>query len=319
MKFAWVVETLARFGDIASIEVYGDDRAHLRMKSGEEHEVSGGSNDVNGTICIQDIELGDIDVEWRHISSIEFMQAPADIPPRANRLYGIVETSSGRFEGHVQWDKQECLATDILNANSDGVDLEIAMGSIREIDRHSGASCRVLLDDGRELLLDGTNDVDNGNRGIMVEDRRIGRVTIPWATFERLQFLEAPESGQGYDRFYGGGGHLRGNVIDLDGRSSFGDIVFDLDETKGWEMLNGSFREIEFEIPFMNVASIAPHGSNASQVILRSGETLELRDSHDVSHQNDGLLIVRDGDWENPLYLDWKRVARIEFESGHTQ
>ena len=44
------------------------------------------------------------------------------------------------------------------------------------------------LDDGRKLRLRGSNDVDDDNRGILVEDPRYGRVEISWDDFERLEF-----------------------------------------------------------------------------------------------------------------------------------
>lgn len=46
--------------------------------------------------------------------------------------------------------------------------------------------------------LRGANDVDEDNRGVMVEDPRYGRVTIPWKEFDKVTFSDPAGSGPGY-------------------------------------------------------------------------------------------------------------------------
>ena len=72
---------IARFGDIARIAVTGDSDADVRMKSGSSFAVSGYSNDVGGTIRVDDASLGEIDLRWERVDSIEFLPAP----PNADR------------------------------------------------------------------------------------------------------------------------------------------------------------------------------------------------------------------------------------------
>ncbi len=301
---------ISRFGDIAEIEVTGGDDAELLMKSGEQFEVSGYANDVGGTVHVSDESLGDIDLHWDRIERIVFESAPGGKDPGAFRLYGTVETRSGEYEGFIQWDKQECLSTDLLDGDTSDGDISIKMGRIRSIERRGHRGSDVELKDGRTMRLRGSNDVNDENRGVMVEDERYGRLTIPWDEFDRVTFADGKGSGRGYGDFPDGK-KLMGKVTDVDGDSYEGRLVFDLDESEDWEILNGSFDDIEFDIPFRNITSIEPRRHDESLIVLRGGEQIRLEDSQDVSDDNDGILIfTRDDD--DPVHIHWDDVERIE-------
>lgn len=300
----------ARFGDIAWIEPRSDDRADVELKNGTRWEVSGYANDVGGNVRVQDPELGAIDLAWDGIERIEFLPVPAGAAPPAARLYGRVETTDEAFEGFIQWDKEECLAGDELDGDTEDGRIAIRMGSIESIARRSSSSCEVKLRDGRSHRLRGTNDVNDENRGIMVEDERYGRVTIPWAEFERVTFSDHPRSGRGYES-YPPLGELRGSVA-ARGAAHRGRIVLDLDESEGWEMLNGSRHDIEFDIPLAEVRAIRPDGGG-SVVELRNGQTLELDEGQDVTRRNAGVLVYEEGR-PHPTYLRWRDIEEIRFD-----
>lgn len=302
----------ARFGDIASIRVTGEDSAELTMRSGQVYDVAGYSDDVGGKVHVLDADLGEIDLIWERIETIEFFAAPSGAVPPAGRLYGTVETEIGDFEGYVMWDKEECLTTDLLDGESEDGELSIEMGRISSIEPRGRSSSIVVLDDGRKLRLRGSNDVDDDNRGIMVEDERYGKVTVAWDSFERLEFREAPGSGRGYDD-YADSRFLHGTVVDLDDQETTGRLVYDLDETESWEALNGNDRDVEFAIPFANVVSIEPYAHDSAVVVLRSGEEIELEDSQDVSESNDGILVL-DEDGELVRWVAWEDLKIVRFD-----
>jgi hypothetical protein len=303
---------IARFGDIAEIRVTGGDDAEITMKDGKIYEVEGVSNDVGGTIHVKDPDMGDIDLKWKRIETIRFLQAPADARPPAYRLYGVAETSEGEFEGFVQWDKQECLSSDILDGESEDGDMKLKMGRLRSIERRSRSAADVEFKDGRTLTLRGTNDVNNENRGIMIEDARFGRVTIPWSEFDKLTFREVASSGRNYAS-YQRSKELTGTVTDRHGESFSGRIVLDLDEAATWEILNGSVREIAFDIPLSLVASIEPVDDEEAIITFLAGETLTLEAGQDVTDRNDGMLVFSSDVDDDPVYLEWDEVKRIEF------
>lgn len=305
-------QLIARYGDIDRIEVTGRNDAVLVMKSGQRVEIEGGSNDLGGDteITVWDPELGEVELEWRKIERIEFRPTPRNLRVAAHRLYGTVETEDGDFRGWIQWDQDECLSTDELDGETGDGELAIPMGNIRSIEKRGRRSSRVTLRDGRELTLDGTNDVDADNRGIFVEDERFGRVLVSWDAFERAVFSDPPGSGPAYGSF-DGGGPLRGTVTTRGGRKHSGRLVYDLDEEESWEMIGGHRRGIEYYIPLSLVASVTPRGDERSRIVLAGGQTLELEDSTDVNEDNAGVLVVVEG--KRPVYVPWEEVERIAF------
>ncbi len=302
---------ISRFGDIEKIRVTDDDEAEITMKNGEIYDVEGYSNDVGAKIFVNDTSLGDVRVRWNRIDTIEFMPVAGNADPGVFRLAGRVETDSGVFEGYIQWDKEECLSTDILDGDDEDGSLEIEMGKIASITRRGRNSSIVEMKDGREMRLRGTNDVNDENRGIMVEDHRFGRVTIPWDEFDNLTFQDLG-SGRSYDDFPVLG-RLEGTVTDIDGEKYTGYIVFDLDEAEGWEMFNGDYHDMEYDIPFANIKTIEPLGHDDVRVVLFNGEEFELEDSQDASDSNDGILIL-DERGRDPEYVVWEDVELIEFK-----
>ena len=303
---------IARFGDIRQIRVREGDEAVVTMKSGSEYEIDGGSNDVGGKIFIWDGEAGEIELRWDRIRTIEFLPTPVGIEVSDHRLHGTVKTDVGEFRGFIQWDQDECLASDELDGDSRDGRMSIEMGRIRSLERYSPSRSRVMLRDGREFILRGTNDVDSDNRGIFVEDPRYGRVLVSWDAFESVEFADPGPSGPAYQEF-APAKPLHGTVTDRDGKSYRGRIVYDIDETESWELLNGQWRDVEYNIPFALIAAIVPEGRDASRVVLRSGEELLLEDAADVDEDNAGVLILGENSSE-PTYLPWEEVRRIDFD-----
>ena len=122
---------IARFGDIDSIEVTGDNDATITMRNGEEYEVSGYADDVGGEIHVTDESAGEIDLKWNRIDTIEFEAAPRSADPGSFRLRGRIATDMGDFEGYIQWDSEECLSSDCR---------VLALGQPSQSDRHFAIS-----------------------------------------------------------------------------------------------------------------------------------------------------------------------------------
>jgi hypothetical protein len=303
---------VARYGDIQEIRVKGSDSADLVMKNGNIVRVDGGSNDVGGEITVFDDSLGAVELSWKRIERITFKETPRSIEPPGYRLYGKLTTEDDEtFEGFIQWDVQECLSIDKLDGETRDGDLSIAMGQIRKITKHSSSASLVELKDGREFVLRGTNDVNDDNRGIMVQDERFGRVSVGWAAFESLEFVETGKSGKGYGE-YKPGRALKGSVTDQSGKKHSGTLVFDLDEAETWELLHGLHDDIEYIIPFEKVRSVRPDRWKSAIVELKGGVELKLSEHQDVSDKNAGVVILMGADSKE--YVAWKDVKRVDFE-----
>lgn len=306
---------MVRFGDIARIDADGRDLT-ATLKSGRVIELDRfEADDFADGLSLWEDERGPVELgEWP-LRSVEFLPTPSlgNVPAP---LYGTVHTALGAFTGLIQWDREACLASDELVGHGADGEKRVSFDTIRTIARISHDSSRLVLRDGRELVLGGTRAVGEGNRGVYVDDSRYGRVLVSWTAFDRIEFdHDRPARAPAYGDFPPGE-PLRGSVRREDGRALAGRIVFDLDESETTQTLDAPVRGIHYTIPFGLVASIGPAGDDhpdarQAKVTLHSGEHLYLERKDDLGEKNAGLLVFPDGR-EDPDYVPWSEVDRLE-------
>lgn len=306
------VESGIRFGHISSIEVLDSRRARLLLKSGQEVELESGG-DLGPSvrdIVVADAQNGEVKLKWRDVRTVDFMSARWDAEPASGRrLYGTLVTRGGQqFTGFVAWDVDEVLGSDILDGDERSRRRKIPFSDIAAIERDGPHAARVFLRAGGDIVLRGTNDVNDSNNGIIVADPSLGEARVDWDAFERLD-LQAPPSLR-YDSF--GGGHLiHGTVFTRSGQSYTGDIRWDNDEEYTWEMLNGDLDDgTSMDIEFGDIAKIDGVSYRGCRVTLRDGRSFQLRGSNDVDEDNKGIFIrLSDGRTEA---VWWEDLARVE-------
>lgn len=312
-------ESGIRFGHIRRLVVLDDDAVELQLKSGEWVELEGGSTDLGDEmreLLVDDPQEGVVELRWRDLDEIEFFSAPAQ-PREADgvRFYGTVEDVYGdRYTGYISWDLDEIFTHDILDGEEDGRDREIPFGEIAAIEKEWGRS-RVIFQDGQEMVLAGSNDVDDGHRGVQISDPGLGQVEVEWDEFQMIRF-HAPELEAGYDDF-DGGHRLRGTVVTRDGEEFTGWIRWDADEEYSWEFLNGEDRDIVYDVEFGNIRTIERDSSRSALVTLLDGRVLEMEGSNDVNDDNKGIFIqvdedarARDGGW---VLVNWDDFRELRF------
>ena len=163
------------FGSIARIDRYSGSAARVVLRSGEE-TVLRGTNDVddsNNGISVSDAGLGQVMVQWDDFESVRFHEPEAAPAYGAfdggTRLRGTVVTRSGReLTGTVVWDHDESHTWEMLNGVDDDLEFQVEFSNIARIERSSWGA-RVELRDGRVFELEGSNDVDDDNRGILID------------------------------------------------------------------------------------------------------------------------------------------------------
>jgi hypothetical protein len=298
-----------RFGDLKRIEVRRGEDLIADFRNGEELQLRGGSNDVGALITVVDPKLGEREIRWSRIRTIEFMDTPPKLEGKLGEpIYGTVKSGRYDFTGRIQWDNDECLSGDKLDGDTSDGRMSVAFGDIAAIRKHR-AGALVTLRSGENEYLWGTNDVNRGNRGVVVIVPGLGSVKVGWDDFDEARFTPAPNSGRAYAE-YPKGSQLNGTVVTRNGRYS-GRIVFDLDESWDFELLQGMNHDTEYLIPFRDIARIKPEGLRRSIVELRMGLTIELEEGQDVSRRNDGLLVF--GEDREPRYIEWREVSEIVF------
>ncbi len=303
----------AQFGDIKNIKIRSNNKVTVTLKNGDAFKLKGGSNDIGATVQIHDAEIGLLKFDWKDIENVEFKETPAVLSNYfGDPLYGVVHTEQGSYTGYLQWDHDERVTLDELNGEYEDGDLDIQFGNIKSIEKVWGGS-EVTLNSGRMFELDGTNDVDKSNRGIIVNMPGQGRVDIDWDEFEKIEFTAVPNQKGIHYRDFNGDEKLEGTIHTKAGTKLKGQIVYDLDEAYQLEMLNGMDDDIEYFIPFANVKKITRKGRRHTVVTTTGGQTLELDDKVDVDENNDGLLVFMSSNSDDATYVPWDDIESIDF------
>lgn len=304
---------VARFGDIARLEVVGGAGAVMTMRSGTSYRVSGYANDVGATLAVTDAEGAEVEIEWGRVDVVELSPAPSGAVFPGHRLSGTVDAGSRRFAGFIQWDEDEELSSDRLDGDAEDGRVSIPFSTIAVIEQLSATSARVTLTDRRVMVLKGTNDVNASNRGILIEDPRYGRVRVPWAHFGRAELTRPDGSGPGYGDF-ATPKRLRGTVTDADGASHAGLLHVDLDAAESWELLEGTSEGITYSIPFSRVRSLERSGAVVI-VTLVSGDELRLDDGETAAGRPIGVVVeAGTGAEAGEAFVPWRDLRRIDLD-----
>jgi len=297
------------FGHLRAIEPLGSGRALLRLKNGEEFKVLENGTDLGDEmrgIEIQDGKAGRVKLKWDQVDRVEFEPDPR-AGGDADMLYGTVETRRGEYTGFIVWDRDEALREDLLDGDAGGDRRSIPFREIREIRRRSSRSCDVVLARGETVTLSGTNDVNSDNRGIEISVAGLGTIEVGWNQLKRVLFADAPAAPRYQD--FNGGRSIQGTVVTLGGESHRGNIVWDDDEERSWETLDGEEDGVEYSIPFENIQSIQKVSDRAAEVTLLGGKVFVLEGSNDVSWENKGIQVTESG---RKVTVGWDDFDRLE-------
>ncbi len=303
-----------QFGEIKQIKKSSRSKVQVTMRDNRQMRLEGsGYNDIGTKIRVYDPEIGKLELNWSDIETIDFLATPKNWESKiGSPLFGEVESWTGKYEGYIIWDKDERVTSDKLDGETRDADMSIEFGNIVSIEERGNGS-EVTLKSGRSYRMDDSNDVDDGNRGIVVVMPGKGRVVIAWDDFEKVTFKDVPSIDMKTYNSFTKPEKIHGTVTTQNGKTYTGRIVYDLDEEFSYEILNGAIKDTEFEIPFRLVKSIEPRQSDESVVTLKSGEKYELEDSQDVNERNTGILVFENEN-DGPVYIYWEDVEKVVFE-----
>ena len=187
--------------------------------------------------------------------------------------------------------------------------MEIPFSQIKIIRRDSRSAAWLELENGKKITLSGSNDVDSGNRGILVKDPQIGEVKIPWNDFDEVEIKHRVKKHlKNYDDF-DGGYPLYGKVYARDGFKMKGYICWDNDEYFSNDVLDGRFSGFDINLEFDQIRSIEYHSRRSARVEIRGGETIKISGTNDVNSSNKGIWIMnREGEYEVIKWEDFQKV-----------
>lgn len=329
-----------RFGHLDSLVVLDGEHAQLTLRSGTRLrlEPRGGSRGTSSPdVHVEAPGETEVEVEWEELERVVFSTPPATALPAARRLYGDAEDRDGhRFTGYLAWDQDEILESDVLDGRETRrpSDRQVRFDRIRSLAR-TDRGTRVELRDGGTLELEGSNDVDRGNRGLRISDPGLGVVVVPWEHLQAVRLDDAgdpvgevggPDAGTGGTSGarggFDGGRLLAGTVVTREGEEVRGELRWDADEAGSWDILNGETEGIEYGIEFGFIRRIVPGEEDGAAVTLADGRTLELDGPRDVSSDNKGVMVAVAGNsgtsdgssgWR---LIPWDDIREVRFDAG---
>ena len=183
------------FEKIASIEKASNRASLVTLKTGTVLKLSG-TNDVdddNRGITVTISNLGSVRMEWRQFKKVTFEDPPASLSyadfDGGFPIHGTLTTTDGEtLIGDIVWDMDERYSWEALNGEIKGVEFKILFQNIASIERIGQNAAKVWLKDGLDFTLQGSNDVNRKNKGIVVSDGNGGTVELGWDDLQAVAF-----------------------------------------------------------------------------------------------------------------------------------
>ncbi len=183
-----------RFGNITSIKKYRRG-VTVKLKSGEDQYLSG-TNDVdedNRGIVVSDPRFGNVVVTWEDFQEL-ILKTPVSGSIAAysdfaapKKLTAMIQTKNGEtLSSEIAYDLDESLDIETLDGSIGGTKYEIPFRKVASI-TNEGSSAQVQLTNGEKLRLDDSNDVNEGNSGIVLLTGAKPRYIL-WSDVQQIRF-----------------------------------------------------------------------------------------------------------------------------------
>jgi hypothetical protein len=300
------------FGSIKLLEIDAKESLFTAILQDGSTIVSDGSrsNDLSSDIFVKNLQGETKEFELNDLSLITFSKAPAAALPFGDGIYGTVTSSVGTFEGRVMWDKDERLTNEKLDGEDDSQDYEVLFSDIKSIEK-SGNFSIVVLRNETTLNLTGTNDVNNGNRGIWIDNPDLGRVEIEWSQFQKLVIEGVSVEWLDFDDYASITKPLKGQVELKDGSTlEAGSITYDMNQQSTSELIDVDVNRAKREIPFRIIQKINVINEQGVELLLQDKTTILAYGNRSVTRDNNGILIKNQGAYR---WIPWEQVQTVTF------
>lgn len=239
----------------------------------------------------------------------------------AGRLRARVTDRRGRtWSGRLTLGRRGLLTTDTLPVADD--ESPVRLADLRWLEASRGGRIEVETRAGERRRLRGTDAAVRGDLAVIVGDDALGEVRLPWAMLERIEWLEpGGSSPTEVDRAMLRGDTVAGlpvaRVQAIDGGDLTGALIWDADEARAWQLVEGWQGGVRFGVALAALARVEPIAERGARLTLRDGRTLELFEHADVDRRNAGLLVrATDGAGDGWQRVAWGGVRSVHFEGG---
>lgn len=301
------------FGAIAKLEIdTSNDKYQVTLHDGVTIDAAGDTNDLTDDIFVLTAEGNTVEYDMDSIKTIDFSQAPVDAKLFDDGIYGVLTTHKGEFNGRFMWDQDERGHKEKLDGYDENkTEYDIKFGDIKSIERKGNKSLVTLTDDST-LLLDGTNDVDESNRGLWMYHPDTGRVEIKWDDFVKLDMTDVDVKWMSFSDYQKISKPLSGTITLADNSSlKVTDIAYDLNQQSGLELLEVEIMDHDHFIPFRKIQKITKNNTTAVDLLLTNGEKHLAYGENSVTRDNNGIFAKQGNEYR---WIMWKDVQSISFD-----
>ncbi len=286
----------------------------VHLHNGDVFFTHDGSNDVNAKIFVDKADGSVGQFRMDQVKEVNFSTTRANRLGPNHGIYGVVESQMGTFIGRIHWDRDERFGHQTLEGRDqnklNSEEVSTVISDIKAITRKDDAAL-FEMKDGSQVLMTGTNDVDNGNRGLYIDTPDQGRLVLPWEQFNKITFTEPVEDGwDSYHQAVKKPGKLKAIVKRRSGTELDGDIIFNMAQSSPAEMIRCTIKGMDIYMPMFMMRSIKPAGDQYSDVTLTDGTVMKVYGSASFTSENLGLLVNPSDQAE---YVPWEDVEEIIF------
>jgi len=299
-------EFAVRFGSIRKMDFKRDELLELTLHNGKTMLVEGGSNDFDTDIIVIDTAGSESKLDWDDIDLIHFENGPANAVRFDDQLFGTVTTEFGTFSGQVVWDKDERFGDEQLDWEEGDNEKSADFKQIKRISKLDDGS-RISLISGEELDVDGTNDVNDENRGLYVIGADFGFANIPWSAFISVEFHQPVNVAAQKD--FTQESTLRADVQTQDRQYENIEVSLDLDRNHTAESLFAKVGTVRLNIPLSQINQISINNDQVAIATI-SGNSYPV--SMDSVNKRTPYLLLLEGDQQQ--LLAWKDIREINFK-----
>lgn len=204
------------------------------------------------------------------------------------------------FGVRIRWDEDDLEGLPSVPAS-------VRFEHVAYIEPQDGAAVRIGLVDGSTTELIGTTtDLGSGMRGLAVDTGQGADVVVDWREIRRIDLFRPPATSPAPR-----GTAIYGTVRSWSGLELSGFVAWDRDEVLLSDVLDGRAEGVDREMPFRDIASIAPEGRRSAEVTLHSGEVLSMRGTNDVDRSNRGLDLSVPG--MGRIIVPWEELEGVRF------
>ncbi len=197
----------------------------------------------------------------------------------------------------------------------------LVFGHIKELIPDGDDEVLLILKSGEEVELEnGSGDIGEDIREILVDTDDEGIVELLWDDIDRIEFMSSPSRPSKF------GKRLYGTLVSRRGDEYSGFIGWDVDEAFDTDILDGEEDRRSRKIEFKDIKMIERRSSKSALVTLQNGKKIRLDDSNDVDDSNRGVVIsdYKLGRivvaWDDFDYLEFKEapqgIAYDKFDGG---